>query len=371
MVYLLLLLYCFFCAVVYKKQKTELTKIHLALLFLFTVLLFGLRYRVGVDTMRYIDHYKEVKDIFSLSLRDFQETDFAPLFVLLFSICKTFGSFTFFQFVHAIVLNSILFLFIKKYSINPFLTIFFYFIAVGLYFNTEILRESLAVAVFLLNYKNVEKKRWLRYYLLSIISIGFHYSAIITLIVPLFSRLKFNRKVILFVALYIALVFLMMFYIQNSGIPIELLAYRYSSQIDFKETQTITIAYYIGVLIKGVIFPLIVMFCNRKYKIVDNSNFEAMVILFSIVSATCVAYPLIFDRFSNYFVFFFLVSIANCFSTVKFSRSIVGVTLFVLMSVFFIYFNVKKGTYERYFPYTSVFDQQRVMAREKMYMEEL
>lgn len=368
MVYILLLVYSFYCATVYRKRNREWAKIHYFLLLTFTVLVFGLRYRIGIDTLRYIDHYTEIKDLFHIKVIDFQETDYAPLFVTLFSFGKTLSTnFTAFQFIHSLILNACVFYFVKKHAINPFLAISFYFTAVGLYFNTEILRESLAVSVFILNFKNVEKKQWVKYFIWSFIAIGFHYSAIITLIVPLFSRLRINFKLVVYLSFYFVLVLLMAYYITNVGIPIELLSYRYSGQIDFKEYADITFAYYIGVVIKGVIFPTIVLACNKKYRIYQNAIIEPMVILFSIISATSIAYPLIFDRLSNYFILFFIASLANCFSTPRFKYSLIGILLFTLINVFFIYFNVKPGTLERYYPYSSILDPQKNPAREKLF----
>ena len=370
MVYLLLLIYCLICTVLYQNTKRKsMLNCQLLLLYIVTVLLFGLRYRVGIDSLRYIDHYEELPNLFQIKVDDLFETEFAPLFVCLFSLCKTISNdFCFFQIVHAIIVNGCIFYFARTRSENPFLTLFFYYIIVGILFNTEILRESLAVGVFLLNFENVKKKKWVKYYVISIFILGLHYSAIITLLVPLFAMIKFNKTLLLYLGGYIIIVYGLMQFIDKVGIPIEVLAARYSEQTSFKESHDVSLYYYIATLIKSTLFVFVVLFYNRRYCIVQNEKIEPMIIVFSIVATTGVFYPLIFDRFSNYFVLFFIVSLSNCIYEMQVKKNVVYICFFLVISCFFMYLNLKKSNLERYYPYHSVLMPEKELVRERMHL---
>lgn len=368
MEYLFILLYCVFCILLYKKYN-EWAKLHIGLLLFFTVLLFGLRYRVGVDTIRYYYHFEEIKDLFHIGTDDYLNA-YGPAFITLFSFSKTvINSFVFFQIIHAIIVNLCIFLFFINRTRNPFLSIFFYFLVVGIVFNTEILRESLAVAVFVLNYKNIENNKWMKYYLIGVLDVCLHYSAIITLFVPFFRRIKIGEKsFIIFLFIYACLVFAMITYINSVGIPVEKIAERYSSQTTYQEENYVSAGYYITVSLRSILLPILLIIINRKYNIQDNRTIEPMLILFSIVSSTGFLYPAIFNRLSNYFILFYIISISNCISVLFKRRKQIGLFMFITLFVFFLYYNVKKENLERFYPYSSIFYPKQYSAREDLYI---
>ena len=101
----------------------------------------------GGDTVRYMRYFEEYPSLFEVNI--FSYALFDPLWLLLNSAIKIiWDDFFFFQFVHAILLNILLFYLIKKYSGYKFTVVFFYFSYLYLYYNMEILREVLAIAIF-------------------------------------------------------------------------------------------------------------------------------------------------------------------------------------------------------------------------------
>jgi hypothetical protein len=166
---------------------------YISLLFIL-IALCTFRYRVGGDTLHYFDVFE---NYFSFG-KDFNVIDSEYNIgwnLLNFIIKSIYDSFYFFQFVHAIIINCVIFYIIKKYSINKFLVILFYLIFYFLYFNMEILRESLAVAFFLLAIPYLIAKKWIPYYLLCLLALSFHSSAAILFIMPLFAvnvKLKYQ-----------------------------------------------------------------------------------------------------------------------------------------------------------------------------------
>ena len=174
-------------------------------LFCYVILLVGLRYRVGSDTLVYIWGYDRLPSWGELNWSEIWSYEFQPLYVLLCAIAKSISpDFTVLQILHAFIINSCIFYFIRKNTQYPFTGLFLYFFLYFFYFNTEILRESLAIGIFLLNYKNLENKRWLRFYCGVFVSVLFHFSALILVFFPFIRLIKFNWKYLLVISLFCA-----------------------------------------------------------------------------------------------------------------------------------------------------------------------
>ena len=124
------------------------------------VLLAGLRYMNGADTENYYQIFKFSPYIDSLHSSDFSVQAIQPGFVIFVAFCKTIiNNFTFQLLVEAFFVNTVIFIFINKYSPFPFLTVLVYFILNYLEFNMEIMRECLAVAFGLLAFMSYDNKR--------------------------------------------------------------------------------------------------------------------------------------------------------------------------------------------------------------------
>ena len=150
-------------------------KILFYLLFLYAVLLAGLRYRVGGDTIIYMDDYADLPTLSELSIEDFFYQQTEPFYLLLCVLVRMISpEFYLFQLIHALLVNFAVFRFFKKYSNYPFIGLFIYFLWFYFIFNYEFLRESLAVSVMLLAYGYYQNKRWKKYYACATIALMFH-----------------------------------------------------------------------------------------------------------------------------------------------------------------------------------------------------
>src|SRR5690606_32632925 len=169
--------------------------------FILLVALAGFRWEVGGDSLTYQNAYENnlltLGEYFSGSI--FTE-GWEPGFVFLMTLSKSLISeFWFFQIIHALIVNYVMFRFLRRYTTYGFLSLFIYYSFNYLYFNTEILRESLAICVFVMMYEELKQKNIRKYYFLNIIAIAFHYSALILLIFPILSRLRLTvRNLFLF-----------------------------------------------------------------------------------------------------------------------------------------------------------------------------
>lgn len=368
MVYLLPLIFAAICAKVYKPRRNwRMLRLLYFALFAYNVLLFGLRYRVGIDTLNYINTFAEIPDIDRLTLKYFKESTTAPLFIILMSVCKTLtGDFTVFQMTHTIILNTTLFTFLRRYSVNPFWGFFAFFLALGPYFNTEILKESLAICMFLLGYKYMVRHDWKRYYVFALLGIGFHYGATILLIMPLFQYLRFNKKfLIVCLVFYLALPVIITFTLGNIGN--QALSERASQYVDMVGAGTLNMNYVYMALIQFDLVPFVVLLFGISCKSKTVSQFEPMVCAFILMGLGCISYQVMFQRFCNYFYLFFIVYLANFVTTKHKTAPFLCIFLIMLVFVPVIYSYFNNMHYIIWYPYHSILNPQSEILREMMW----
>ena len=81
------------------------------------ILLAGLRYRVGGDTLMYMSVYNEWPAIDELKYFDFETALYNPLWYIYTSLPRSISDeFWVFQMIQAVIVNSVFFWFFKKYS---------------------------------------------------------------------------------------------------------------------------------------------------------------------------------------------------------------------------------------------------------------
>ena len=166
------------------------------------ILVAGLRWRVGLDTVNYLgDFYHKIPTLDGYSFNVFQ----SPLFEFINSLVKTLGGrFYVVQFIHAAFINILIFKYITKHSSYIFTCLFFYAILCYTYYNMEIMRGSMSIAVCLFANDYIIEKKWVKGYLLYVFALMFHPQTILLFFLPfLFPILKMGYKVIpVFLAFY-------------------------------------------------------------------------------------------------------------------------------------------------------------------------
>ncbi len=278
--------------------------------FLLFVLLCGLRYRVGGDSLLYENYYHFFPKIGDYL--DYLENDnffgYQPLWLLLVAACKSINpDYYFYQFIHSIIFNSVFFWFIKKKSSKPFTVLLIFFCSlIYLYFGYEIQREILAICCFLIGYESFTKNKWFTYYICAILAFLFHISGIILLILPLFKLIHFNKKLITVVLIVsIPLILAKTFFYDF----LSLLLFTESMQkkgAGYSETEFSISGILLFYFIRVVLF-LPFLFYYAKVK------FEKMDWLFSAFLFTSVLSQVMvgFDRLINYLYIPFIVVIVE------------------------------------------------------------
>lgn len=376
MVYLILLLFILFLNFHFEVRNNKyLDTFFYNLLLICFILLAGLRYRVGGDSLAYVDYFSNLPNLSELSTFNFLEQEYNPLWYVFNAIIKSiFDDFIFFQFVHASIINIVIFNFIKKNLNNKYIGILFYFLFYYLYYNMEILRESLSIILFLIAVPCLLKRKWFYYYIYATIAILIHSSAIVLFILPiLIGKFNFKHFAILLLSLVVVGFFNLNLFIQSLSI---------FEQIDKKlfvySDLKINIFGIISQML--IIFPVIGVYYLQIKNKLPSQKFDKFVtpyIYLGIASLLVAG----FYRFLNYLNILMLIYmvdvlyniITNNFLHYK-NFILTNIVILILLFNQSYYFlrdtsEYSKNThfYQLYFPYYSVFDKTIDIDRENLY----
>lgn len=320
----------------------------------------GFRYRVGIDTISYMNAYRNMSTADSLfSLSTYTSTRFEPGFVIICHICKFFtNSFWPVQMIMSIITTGSVFIFLYRHCTNVFVGVALFLLLQWIYFSTEIMRESAAVGIFLLNYKNIEEKKWLKYYFFTIFSILFHYSAIIIWFVPFVKLLEYKW---LFYSLCVCFILITPLVEElNKYIQIAAITGRIDQYV--ATADDLNINWRIGELIRTAFPACATLLGFQLFKL--QAPFKNILLAQILFCMGAFAIPLIFSRFANYTTVFVTVAAANflCLKQVNPILKTLFTTAIILSQV--IYY-VKM--YQRWIPYTSIFYPEELPIRSELY----
>lgn len=332
------------------------------------IMIAGLRFLIGSDTINYFTTFKQTPPINLISYSSFYNTRYQPGFVTFVSLCRFINdNFVVLQLFHAIIINICIYRFIKNNSRIIFLPLAFYLIINYLEFNTEILRESLSIAVSLSAFEFLKRKKYIAFSLAIFIALNFHISAVIVIIYPLCNIIKYsNKQIIAISAISLILPFL---YSKIPGLSDFLngllgqdeLVNRYSSQ---ELNQDLNVFYFLFLFFRFAFIPLwILNVIHRNYGEFKYTGFIYAYIILQVLGM----YSYAFYRFANYFVPFYWILLGE-FTYLSINRNAqtrklkLASLCFILSIVIMVYQrdqlkfnpNTYMYQYERYFPYKSV-----------------
>lgn len=361
MEYLIALIFCVLC-IYGNKRMTKATRCFcLTILCAYVIILMGLRYRVGIDTINYLSGYypKIGQDYFKSFdiLTNIRE----PGYYFVCYLCSFISDqFWVVQLLCASITNFCIFLFLYRNCTNPFIGIAVYFFLYFFYFTAEIMRESAAIGIFLLNYQNLKEGKWVRYYLFTFFSIFFHYSALITWLFPLVKFLKVNALYFIIIGLMLAVTPLVEDFI--SVIQVASLTTRLDAHLD--SAESLNMNWRIAQVIQTVVPSIVVLWiCRRKNNSIEIRPFVLLHIIFC---AGAFAIPIIFSRFQNYTSLFVVAYIANMYALPKIRAIMKRIFSTVLISSQIIYY---AHTYMQWIPYKSIFSMEKVEKREQRWYD--
>ena len=336
------------------------------------VAIMGLRYKVGGDTYNYMTYFS-----WSPELQYWQPFDlsgFEPGFSLFTSAIKTyFDDIYVYQTIISALMTFMLMYFINRNTSYRFLAMLLIFVAMYLYFSTEVIRESLAVGGLLMAYPLLRDRRYIPYYAVCFFLLTLHSSASLCFLLPLFRNLKLNRRFFLYVFAFIVFGFIMAPLMERLGnyfIFQKLL--RYNNQA------------YVGYAWCGLRFiyfsllPFLTLYWC-KYRFHLKIKFENIICLQILFGIGLWFIPIVFQRLINYTIIFYLVALADVIGTVtrdplyrkpltvavRKRRGQLAKLLLVLTLMAHSSYYIHLNFYEIYIPYHSFFDPKEEPMREK------
>lgn len=343
--YILVVLLLLFLIIQYDVEKRKIGKeLWQWVVVVVLVLMAGLRYHVGTDTPSYeYDYYHTIPYLNNC----FHDSDSfsQPLWVLLMSLCKTIsGSFVFFQFAHAIIINLLIFRFIKRTTKYVFSSFLLTFCLTWWNLSFEVLRESICVAVYLNAVLLLREHKYVKYIILGLIIIGFHwFGFVIVLITPIVTHV--NEKIM--ISLSVLLAVFLFFFVDTSFFDLlEMLASDHMSggaqeRLDSylgKEGGQGRASYnlmgMLSVFILSVLFPLLTIFFIKKderYKYFIN-----IIILFVVVGVLQTK-MVIFGRFFNYLYIILIVCCLHVVYEHKIRVPLIRLFYNILVLIFVVY----------------------------------
>lgn len=340
------------------------------ILFLAAVLLAGCRYVVGGDTVRYMRYWDEYPKFGEGNI--FYEARFDPLWTLLNVACKSIcDDFVFFQFVHAILLNAILFYGVFKkqdfFKEKRFTVVLFYFVYYFLYFNMEVLRESLAVAVILLGFPYLNNHKWLNYYLFFTIAFLLHSSAIIAVFFPFLWNKRLTKIKVVACCLIAVAVFTFLGELLKYLPITEMLMFKYDLYVDAGMNAN-------GKILRFVLYifiPLMLIYINDNLLRRKSSVYSRFYMIFIFVASISIANTAFGGRFLNYVCMLMIGYYVYILYNISKSRYFEGIKKIVVLLLivcplgynYRIYFEnhsyILKGAKGSFcwYPYTNIFQR--------------
>lgn len=354
------------------------------------VLVAGLRYRIGLDTIRYMSSFQKIPDLFDIGSVDFDSENYDPLYFLLSSLAKTiYDDFYIMQFLQAILVNVVVFRFIRLNTKNIFFGVLLYYIFLYSNFMCEVMRESCAVSMVLLGYEYLKDNKVLKFSIFLVLAYLFHSSAIVLFLIPLlkvigiWDKFKLNKY-----SLFIfAGVLWFGYFLQPRIFPILLglsMTDRINSKLEvYYDLTDLTgqiynifgiISNFLQFIIPCALSIIITRMVGYKYfkSLTPFALSGIFVAIFTIPIA-------LFYRYNNYFFPFMLIVMSEAmFPNLKDIRGKKILIVFNRTMIIFAMFAKLYGFFgddgasgykqcNRYYPYTTIFSREIDLDRENLF----
>ena len=343
------------------------------------ILLAGLRFRLGIDTTRYLfSFYHEIPDVYQISSEDLSFGK-DPLFMLLNSIIRSIGGrFFIVQLIHAFFVNYLIFKYIKKHSGYIFTCVLFYFLMRFFAFNMEEMRASMSIAVCLFANDYVLDRKRIKGYLLYIVACFFHASACVMLVVPFLFFIKLNFKGIIILGAAFLVGRITMSLLEDYRYMLAFSDVLLSKSNGYLSNDELmgnahNLIYYVTNIIPYYLYAIWALLHLDRKANASLFKIEPLLMMF-LLFLTLQTGAYILYRFVSFFIIYFILFIVPLFYQLTAEgrrRLSVGLSLsrstalfsFLFLSIFVYY--ISKDMRYRFYPYSSVIEKSIDEKREK------
>lgn len=227
--------------------------------------------------------------------------------------------------------------FIYKHSNNIWLSIFLFLTLRYYFFTVSAIRQGIALGICLWSYEFLIRNKVKKFYLLILLAITFHYSALIFAILPFIKNIQFTRKKMFLAFLVGVGLFILLSSILAYIVP--LISYG-NDYLNDGPADDFTNR--IGSIIIAIVsfIPLALALIFGYHLLAINSaakRLELWCILIGFIICLLAIKWAILMRFTYYFVVFSVIILPNIISTIKSSKIKIGIILScVLISMCYI-----------------------------------
>lgn len=347
-------------------------------LFVLMVLYTALSYRVGSDIGRYMYDFEHIRwsdfDFKKISLSDRQ-----PLWILFQLISKSIlDNFVFFRLLSS---SLVLYAFYKYiYDETPLLfsSLIFFFILMSFDINFNILRQALAIASFIVSCRYIKKRKYVKSLFFILISVLFHNSAFVLLIVPLLCLIDVKKHFNIYFCI-LSIICIAILYLPQDNFAFNLLFMSNDETLSTLSSSYLSGEYgtssfsLIKMIIHLILFYFIAKFYNKSGASSCDLMFLYLYIFFFIASASI---P-IMGRIKYYFTIFYVIAVPKSIFYFLREFNVRNLKLVYLIAISMFLFNptryyflenprinVPNGI--QYYPYYSVFNPRISPERERI-----
>ena len=392
MIYLLVYIYLFLLIIFYDFRKTKrYGQENKVLAILVLIFLAGLRYRLGSDTIAYMDDFEYYPKLSELTLKDFEVIRYQPLWIILNSLCRSLGSFTYVQIItSAIHIGAVGYVTNKICPSLFFSSLLYYYLFDFFNFNMDVMREALAIAFFMLALLALEKRKYKIVVLYAVVATLFHIFALpVFIIFILYYKFLLNKPYLGIATIGIFAVLgwiskdfmsnlLLAVLVEGSGTMSDR-ALTYASS-EFYGVNDASIVNTISFLLKGSFYiwglyklkPIYQKYVNFDWKIFSTTCWLSSILVFSFYSMPILHRPYqYFSIFQSLLFILLFIYIAQKFKKPYWAS--VYIVMICLVTVLGIRKYMKTDrvsgeyVYYKFYPYSSVFDKTLNRQREKLY----
>lgn len=360
--------------------KTEGRNLCYFMVMVILILIAGLRWRLGIDTMAYmIRFYYNYSSIDKLSMDDFALGS-DPFYTLINVFVKSLGGrFYMVQIIEAAIVNILVFKYIKKHTQFIFTCVLFFFFISYLNYTMEVMRGSISIAICLFGNDYILEKKWWKGYTLYLIALMFHFQTIVLFILPMFFFIRFNKfGIALLVVAFIAGMGLQEFLGQyavllgeDSG-EVGDKVYGYANSARWGVNNG-NMTYFVSLILVKIIYPIFSLLYIKKYS--DNEDLKRLepFIMFGLGFVLVqMSFPIAFRYVYYYEVYFALIHSYVLVSIIKNNTILEWKLVYLKAFIFFfpvlLYYGYNKYRTHKFHPYTSVIEKKVNKQRENVYM---
>lgn len=337
----------------FTKKKKLLIVVLIVLLFIFFLLGILKGQSVGLDTHKYTETYIYVgslNDPLTFIAQKFPEVIFYSFMALFACVFKSpeilfwileYGTICIFLFFSFIKLDRPIF----KLSVFMFMGFFMMSLS-GIRQSISIAIGTYAIIYFIRNIEETSVKKYIIYYILTVLATGIHEASIILAVLPLLFLIKFNKKTFIIwvpLLLFLPSILSRIFSFVSSNINVYYFPYDYNVSITF--ILTIILLFFVFIVVRDEDFftNIFKKFNYAQPEFDTKLNSYIWVVYFSLVFLCTNVFSLVVPRYSMFLYIGTVEIIAMLLGGIKNNYIRLALT-FLTVSFFGVYFVVRAST---------------------------